>query len=80
MTQRRRIRAGDQPRGASQRTRGSVSGYGIPASNGLATATPQPLASGSIVPAVLLRDMTDEVLRPVLMPATNPLTIACVQP
>jgi hypothetical protein len=59
---------------------GSVSGYGIPASNGLATATPQPLASGSIVPAVLLRDRTDEVLRPVLMPATNPLTIACVSP
>lgn len=59
---------------------GIQSGYGVPASTGLATATPQPLPSGSIVPAVLIRDVTDEVLRPVLMPATNALVIACNQP
>jgi len=59
---------------------GSQSGYGVPASTGLATATPQPLPSGSIVPAVLIRDVTDEVLRPVLMPATNALVVACNQP
>jgi hypothetical protein len=59
---------------------GSQSGYGVPASTGLATATPQPLPTGSIVPAVLIRDVTDEVLRPVLMPATNALVIACSQP
>ncbi len=59
---------------------GSQSGYGVPASTGLATATPQPLPTGSIVPAVLIRDVTDEVLRPVLMPATNALVIAFNQP
>ena len=59
---------------------GVTIGYGIEATTGLATATPQPLQAGSIVPAVLLRDRTDEVIRPVLMPATNPLTIACVEP
>lgn len=58
----------------------SISGYGIEADNGLATVEPQPLPSGSIVPAVLIRDVTDEVLRPVLMPATNALVIACNQP
>ena len=56
------------------------SGYGVPAATGLATATPQPLPAGALVPAIMVRDATDEVLRPVLMPATNALAIACVQP
>jgi len=59
---------------------GSQSGYGVPASTGLAPAPPRPPQPGPIVPAVLMRDVPDEVLRPVLMPATNALVIACSQP
>lgn len=61
-------------------TPGGQSGYGVPAATGLSTATPEPLPPGSLVPAIMIRDVTDEVLRPVLMPATNALSIACVQP
>lgn len=58
----------------------SVSGYGIPAETELARVTPLPLDPGSIVPAVFVRDVTENVLRPVLMPATNPLNVECNQP
>lgn len=57
-----------------------IVGYGIQSITELATATPQPIPSASIVPAVLVRDVTDEVLRPVMMPATNALVISCGEP
>ena len=57
-----------------------IVGYGIQSITELATATPQPIPSASIVPAVLVRDVTDEILRPVMMPATNALVISCGEP
>lgn len=61
---------------------GVTHGYGIPYSTSVGSLTPQPLELGSIVPGVLLPDgLTDTaVLRPVLMPATNALAIACATP
>lgn len=55
------------------------SGYGVPVSSPLASLIPQPLAPGSVVPGILLLDETadPQVRRPVLMPATNPLAVAC---
>lgn len=54
-------------------------GYGIQTSTAQGTVEPLPLAVGSVVPGVLMRDGTgdDAVQRPVLMPATNPLAIVC---
>lgn len=58
------------------------SGYGIPVTSALGTATPLQLNVGSIVPGILVTDESSDpmIQRPLFMPASNPLAIACAEP
>lgn len=58
------------------------SGYGIPVTSALGTATPLQLNVGSIVPGILVTDESSDpmIQRPLFMPASNPLAIACALP
>jgi hypothetical protein len=58
------------------------SGFGIPVTSALGTATPLQLDVGSIVPGILVTDESSDpvIQRPLFMPASNPLAIACALP
>jgi hypothetical protein len=58
------------------------SGFGISVVSALGTATPLQLNVGSIVPGIIVTDESSDpmIQRPLFMPASNPLAIACALP